>query len=563
MSSGKDTQQAVPDMCKGPSGFLMIFLGLFTFMVMFNWDIRMKLAGWIGYVLFPLIGFDFDGNGAGDIPIITLLLAGIILATFSTVIRHFQTDWVEMARNQKQMKAVNKALREAKLGGDTEKEKRITEHQQKMMGLQQNMMFNNLKMMVYTMLVAIAIFTWIWADFMEDLDVAMISVPWNLSMNAMDRINVCFGQAVPMYKWLLIYILLSFPLGLMVQHALKLYTFKKKIVESEGRGRAEMEGILHALEEAARDLEEDVTFPLDTVTDKIARARELFVSGDNPGARECALLARAEMEATERAFGKCKKRIEDAERNIDKAGREGMDVSRMKNSVEAARQAMEEGSFKEAISKAQEANEQLKKDKKVYRTAMEDAKDVKSLLYDVRKISPDKLDQDFEGMEKRIKKGKYKEAIRISREIKREVKKLKEENQKYRKLRKKFSRLLEDASGLGMDVTSGRAAFEESSSLYEGRELKKAGSIISSLYAELRKEMADKRDVADALSHTKLIISNAREAGASVSSPEARYKAAEDALARGETGKAMELLTVASREAERLKSQISRKSRRK
>ena len=110
---------------------------------------------------------------------------------------------------------------------------------------------------------------------------------------------------------------------------------------------------------------ENVTFPLDTVTDKIARARELFVSGDNPGARECALLARAEMEATERAFGKCKKRIEDAERNIDKAGREGMDVSRMKNSVEAARQAMEEGSFKEAISKAQEANEQLKKDKKV------------------------------------------------------------------------------------------------------------------------------------------------------------------------------------------------------
>ena len=91
-------------MCKGPSGFILIFLGFITVFIMFNMELRLQIAGWIGVVLTPLIGFDHK------YPVITFLLAGMILVAISSTIRHFQTDWLEMARNQKQIKTINKAL---------------------------------------------------------------------------------------------------------------------------------------------------------------------------------------------------------------------------------------------------------------------------------------------------------------------------------------------------------------------------------------------------------------------------------------------------------------------
>lgn len=563
MAPEKNTPEAIPKMCKGPSGFLMIFLALFTFMVMFNMDIRLKLGEYIGYVLFPVIGFDIDSNGAGDIPVITLLLAGFILATFSTIVRHFQTDWVEMAKNQKQMKTVNKALREAKLGGDTEKERKITEYQQEMMGLQQEMMFNNMKMMIYTMLVAIAIFTWIWADFMEGLVVPVISVPWNPTMNAMERMNVCFGMWVPMYKWLLVYILLSFPMGLMVQHALKFFSFTRRLEKAEEEEKSEMEGVFSALDELIEKLDDETSFSLENIKDKLKEARTLFTKGNITDAKEYARLVKAEIEETGKAFSRTRKRIEEMERNIGRAKKEGMKVKEFIGGMEDAKRSMKKGFFKEAVAKAQEMSDSLKRERKSYRSILKESKDVKSLLYDVRKISPDTLDSEFERMQTSIKRGDYAKAMKQSRELKKSVKNLKEANRKHGKQVKRQNRLLAEAEELGVDTGEARKDLEKAETLYIGRDIEGSNKVYSAAYAGLKETMAEIKDLSEAFSHSKLVISNARERGVDVSSPEARFEDARKAMERGEPDRAKELLAVASREAERLKAQVSRKKRRR
>ena len=560
MAPDKEAPDMQPEMCKGPSGFIMIFLGFITVFIMFNWELRMQLAGYMGVILFPLIGFDFDGNGVGDIPVITLLLAGIILVSVSSTIRHFQTDWVEMAKNQAQIKAINKALREAKMGGDVEKERKITEHQQKMMALQQNMMFNNMKMMIYTMLVAIAIFTWIWADFIEGLEVAIISTPWNTSMDMLRGVDLCF---IPFKNWILIYILISFPLGMMLQHGLKMYTFGKRLGKAKENERSEMKSMLDELEATLGELSDEVTFSLDSVKEKMRRARNRFIADDFQGAREDGHLARAELEEIQKSYIRTKRRVEDIVKAVGKAKKKGINVRRVEKEIATARKSLERGAFKDALAKAQIVGKSLKAEKENFAKSMEESKEIKSLLYDVRKISPADFDSTFEEMEACIKKADYENAMKKAREIRKKVKSLVGEEKNYRKSEKKFEKILKDADSLGIDVEKEMFEFASGQSLYLERKIERATEVITDLYGELKKRISKKKRIEEAFSHSKLVISNARDHGADVSGPKRKYSDAKIALTAGDSDMALELLAQASLEAERLKKQVSRHKKRR
>lgn len=560
MVSEKEAPQMQPDMCKGPSGFILIFVGFITVFIMFNWELRMKLAGYIGVILFPAIGFDFDGNGVGDIPVITLLLAGVILVSVSSTIRHFQTDWVEMAKNQTQIKAINKALREAKMGGDVEKERKITEYQQKMMALQQNMMFSNMKMMVYTMLIAIAIFTWIWADFIEGLEVAIISTPWNTSMDMMRGVDLCF---IPFKNWILIYILISFPLGMVLQHGLKMYTFGKRLGKARKNERSEMKSMLDELEVTLGEMNDEVTFSLDSVKDKIRRARNKYIADDFQGAREDGNLARAELEEIQKSYIRTKRRVEDIIKAVGKAKKKGMNLRQLEKEIAGARKSLERGAFKDALGKAQIVGKSLKTEKDNFSRSMEESKEVKSLLYDVRKISPDHFDMTYEEMEACIKKGDYDNAMKKAREIRKMVKDLVGDEKGYRKSERKFEKLLQDANSRGIEVEKEMLGFAKGQALYLERKIDQATEVITDLYGGLKRRISKKKRIEDAFSHSKLVISNAADQGADIAGPKRKYSNAKIALSAGDSDMALELLAQASQEAERLKKQVSRRKQRR
>ncbi len=555
MTSANNKPGSTPEMCKGPSGFILIFLGFITVFIMFNMELRMQIAGFIGIVLTPLIGFDYR------FPLITFLLAGMILVAISSTIRHFQTDWIEMAKNQKQIKTINKALKEAKMSGDTEKERKITVYQQKMMSMQQNMMFTNMKMMVYTMLIAIAIFTWIWADFIDGLEVATLSVPWNLTMHMMDKVNLCCYFPFP--KWILVYMLISFPLGMGIQHALKRYSFTKKLNEALKEERRKILVMVEDLEASVTDFEDEVSFPLDTIKDKLDNAKKMYAVNDFTRAMEYGRVSKEELEETKKAFYRTQRRVDDIAKAVTKARADGMNPNELESEIEVAKRSLKKGSFKDALSRVQEVSNSLRNEKKYYRKTLDEAKEIRSLLYGIRKISPDHLDKHYEKMESDIKKSDYKGALKRSQEMRKQINKLKKHDKSYEKVQKKFGQLLKMAKSMMMTVEDESAEYQGIKALYNSREIEGAVERAEEVYRNLKNRVSKKKEVSEAFSHAKLILTNAREYGADVTDAEYKFKDAENALMVGEEDRALELLAKATQEAERLKKQISRKKKRR
>ena len=88
----------------------MIFFFLLALWSMFDSEMRLALGALVGLFMEPIIGFH------GKYPLITLFLASIIMAAFSTTVTMWHTDLVEQARVQKIMSAFNKELRETDTG---------------------------------------------------------------------------------------------------------------------------------------------------------------------------------------------------------------------------------------------------------------------------------------------------------------------------------------------------------------------------------------------------------------------------------------------------------------
>lgn len=204
--------------------FVYIFLGMIVLMMFIDPDLRYEFGGYLGKVLYPLIGF------GGNYPVLTLILAGTIMIAFSTTVREFFMDWVEMAENQKISSAFRKEMMEARKANKQTKLKKLQEQQGEINKLSMVSMKGQLKSMVFTMVVVISIFGWIWM-FTSDLANTTFSVPWALNANFnQPLIEACF---VPFPQWIGVYMLISIPLGQVFMVLLKWYDFKEKL-EEEG-----------------------------------------------------------------------------------------------------------------------------------------------------------------------------------------------------------------------------------------------------------------------------------------------------------------------------------------
>lgn len=196
-----------------PKGqFFQIFVFMIILFVLFDSRLRNALGRGVGFVLEPAIGFHHQQ------PVLTILLASLVMIGASTFIRHFLVDWVKMARVQNLMRVYQKAMREARAEKDAKRLEQLTKLQPKLMGLQSELSGGQLKPMAGTMLVVIPIFAWLWG-FVQALDYPFFAAPWNA--------HVDMFKSTVLPHWILFYSAISIPFGTLLQKGLKYFTWRE------------------------------------------------------------------------------------------------------------------------------------------------------------------------------------------------------------------------------------------------------------------------------------------------------------------------------------------------
>ena len=180
----------------------------FMLWIIINPELRDFMGETAGTVLEPRITFGYQ------YPVLTFLFAGIIMISFTTIIRHFIIDWEKMAEIQTKMGAYNKEMGEARQSGNEAKMKKLFAMQPQIMMLQSEMMSNQMKPMAVTMIIAIPIIMWL-RIFVNGLDLQVMSLPWEPNYSLDEDLWI-------LPHWILVYSGLSLPFGQIIMRVLKI-----------------------------------------------------------------------------------------------------------------------------------------------------------------------------------------------------------------------------------------------------------------------------------------------------------------------------------------------------
>jgi uncharacterized membrane protein (DUF106 family) len=234
----------------GASSQMIMMMMIFgTMFVMFIPELRDAVGEIAGIVLEPVIGFD------EKFPVITVLLAGIGLVTFSSAVRHYFIDWVDTAEKQAKMKDFNKTLRDARMARNDAEVKKLQQKQLDMSKDQMTGMLDQMKPMMFTMIFLVATFAFI-GTFITNIAGATLSVPWADNVDMKASINI--SQCCPFTTWMLLYMLISMSIAQVTQRIFKYYSFSKALKNPDSKllkNKPEPEIVEEDEEEEAIDIE--------------------------------------------------------------------------------------------------------------------------------------------------------------------------------------------------------------------------------------------------------------------------------------------------------------------
>lgn len=213
------------------SRFVLIFLFILSFWTLFDPQLAGGFAAVAGAVLMPVLGF------GGALPVITILVAGALTTTASSIVRDYFTNWVKMARTNRVMAAWRKEQMDAMRKGNEARLKKLQEIQKGFSKDAQDMIFAPYKSMAVTTLAFVIMFTWI-RSFVDSTLLAngnpFIAVPWSS--------NVWLPSIYVFPSWVLLYSLLAIPFGQIVSRALKYFRFRRRLRELDVPLNAEADG---------------------------------------------------------------------------------------------------------------------------------------------------------------------------------------------------------------------------------------------------------------------------------------------------------------------------------
>jgi len=194
--------------------FMVFFL---LMIILFIPGIRTALGVAAGVIFNPLFAFN------GQYPLYTILSTGVVLTLINVWARHHYTDWIKMAKSQAKMKAFNQVYREAMRKQDLAKIEKLKKKQMEYMSESMETQSQMMKATMITLLIVIAIFTWLWTFMQYIASYTYMAVPWSF--------NVDMNSSFLFPWWLWLYSGITMPLAWVVQYIFKYFEFTKKLEE--------------------------------------------------------------------------------------------------------------------------------------------------------------------------------------------------------------------------------------------------------------------------------------------------------------------------------------------
>lgn len=213
MSDENNSEEEV----KPPAMGGMLLTMLFMVYILINPEMRAGMGDLAATILEPKIGFEHEW------PVLTFLFAGVLMISLTTIIRHILIDWEKVAEIQTKMAAYNKELSEARRSGNNPRLNKLMTMQPQVMVLQSEMMSNQMRPMMFTMLIAMPIIFWLCFgenNFVDRMDLKVMSLPWEPNYSLTDSLWILPHS-------ILIYSALSLPFGQILIRLLKLSSLNK------------------------------------------------------------------------------------------------------------------------------------------------------------------------------------------------------------------------------------------------------------------------------------------------------------------------------------------------
>ncbi len=135
---------------------LLLMLLLFVMILIFgDANIRTLVALSLNSAFAPLIGF------GGANPLLTIVLAGIIVVFLSSLFTHLFTNWKAMGQAQEASKAFNKEITKARKEGNTNRLQKLMKMQPQIMKMTTQSSGGMMKSMFFLFLFIAPIFIWL------------------------------------------------------------------------------------------------------------------------------------------------------------------------------------------------------------------------------------------------------------------------------------------------------------------------------------------------------------------------------------------------------------------
>lgn len=217
MSHGSSTTPRPPVPPFSWSRTLMIFLVLLTIMVLFDPNLSKGLGVATSSVLDPIFGF------GGHFPVVTVFLAAILTTTLGSVARHYFSDWVKIAKVQKENSALQKALMDAYRKRNLNKVQKLNEKRREMSAANMSVQLAPMKSLAFTFLAFILVYAWLnnmITGLAASAGTLMYAVPWQF------QTSMVAYYLFP--SWILLYMLFNIFLGQLISRVLKFFSFRKK-----------------------------------------------------------------------------------------------------------------------------------------------------------------------------------------------------------------------------------------------------------------------------------------------------------------------------------------------
>jgi uncharacterized membrane protein (DUF106 family) len=189
---------------------LLLMLLLFVMILIFgDANIRNVIALSLNSAFAPLIGF------GGANPLLTIVLAGVIVVFLSSFFTHLFTNWKAMGQAQEASKAFNKEITKARKEGNTNRIQKLMKMQPQIMRMTTQSSGGMMKSMFFLFIFIAPIFIWLTYFLGSMIYYSYFTVPWANGISLFDRASYI------MSNWFFLYMIFSFLAGQLIRQGFK------------------------------------------------------------------------------------------------------------------------------------------------------------------------------------------------------------------------------------------------------------------------------------------------------------------------------------------------------